>query len=238
MSRPPSTSRPDRVEPVLERGHDAEVAAAAAHGPEQVRIVRRRWRCAAARRRSRCRPTAGCRRSARSVRISQPMPPPSVSPAMPVVETTPPVVARPNACVSRSNSPQVRPASARARAPRRDRRGCPSSRDRSIIRPPSQTPLPAALWPPPRTDSSSSCSRAKLTAADDVGGAGAARDQRRARGRSCRSRPCAPARSPRARGASPRPATCSPEPQPRRLPGRSCQFLLPADRPSPASLAP
>ena len=49
------------------------------------------------------------------LRCSQPMPPPSVSPAIPVVETAPPVVASPNACVSRSNSPQVRPAWAWAR---------------------------------------------------------------------------------------------------------------------------
>src|SRR6202043_1586306 len=32
--------------------------------------------------------------------INQPSPPPRVSPAMPVVETTPPVLARPKACVS------------------------------------------------------------------------------------------------------------------------------------------
>ena len=32
--------------------------------------------------------------------ISQPRPPPSVSPPIPVLETVPPVVASPNACVS------------------------------------------------------------------------------------------------------------------------------------------
>ena len=36
--------------------------------------------------------------------ISQPRPPPRVSPAMPVFDTVPPVVASPNACVSRSSS--------------------------------------------------------------------------------------------------------------------------------------
>jgi hypothetical protein len=41
-------------------------------------------------------------------RASQPQPPPRVSPAMPVVEMAPPVVARPKTWVSRSNSPQVR----------------------------------------------------------------------------------------------------------------------------------
>ena len=46
--------------------------------------------------------------------MSQPRPPPSVRPAMPVVETTPPVVASPWSCVSRLNSFQVRPPCARA----------------------------------------------------------------------------------------------------------------------------
>ena len=60
--------------------------------------------------------------------------------------------------------------------------------DRSISRPPSQTALPAMLWPPPRTASSRSCSRANLTALHHVGGAQAAHDERRACGRSSRSR--------------------------------------------------
>ena len=38
------------------------------------------------------------------------MPPPSVRPATPVCVTIPPVVARPNAWVSRSSSPQSTPA--------------------------------------------------------------------------------------------------------------------------------
>ena len=48
-------------------------------------------------------------------RSSQPLPLPRVRPARPVVVTRPPVVASPNACVSRSNSPQFTPAWARAR---------------------------------------------------------------------------------------------------------------------------
>src|SRR5207302_1976742 len=96
--------------------------------------------------------------------IAQPSPPPRVSPAMPVVETTPPVVARPKACVSRLNSPQVRPGSARAV------RLTGSTLtlfigDRSIIRPPSHTALPVMLWPPPFTDTSMPWARAKRTAA-------------------------------------------------------------------------
>ena len=47
------------------------------------------------------------------------MPPPSVSPAMPVVETAPPVTARPCSCVSRSRSPQVAPPCARTVRPTR-----------------------------------------------------------------------------------------------------------------------
>ena len=41
------------------------------------------------------------------------MPPPSVRPAMPVLETAPPVVARPNACVS---TVELAPRQARLRA--------------------------------------------------------------------------------------------------------------------------
>ena len=48
------------------------------------------------------------------LRSSQPLPLPSVRPAMPVVENRPPVTASPKACVSRSKSPHVAPPSARA----------------------------------------------------------------------------------------------------------------------------
>ena len=60
------------------------------------------------------------------LRRTQPKPPPSVRPAMPVVETSPPVVASPNSCVSRSKSPQVTPGRARA-FERRGRCGRPSA---------------------------------------------------------------------------------------------------------------
>ncbi len=42
-----------------------------------------------------------------TLRISQPMPPPSVNPAIPVVDTSPPVTASPNAWVSWSKSAHV-----------------------------------------------------------------------------------------------------------------------------------
>ena len=111
------------------------------------------------------------------LRLSQPKPPPSVSPAMPVVELMPSGVARPNACASRSNSPSVAPGSTRAvRAAASTRTDFIS--DRSSIRPPSHTALPAMLCPPPRTATSRSRAAAKRTAAatsaagrtDDRGG--------------------------------------------------------------------
>src|SRR4051794_3452662 len=43
------------------------------------------------------------------LRSSQPMPPPSVNPPRPVLETRPPVTASPNCCVSWSKSFQVAP---------------------------------------------------------------------------------------------------------------------------------
>ena len=46
-------------------------------------------------------------------RSSQPLPLPSVRPAIPVVEKRPPVTARPCVCVAASNSPHVSPAWAR-----------------------------------------------------------------------------------------------------------------------------
>jgi hypothetical protein len=46
-------------------------------------------------------------------RSSQPLPVPVVNPTRPVVVTRPPVTASPKACVSRSSSPQFRPAWAR-----------------------------------------------------------------------------------------------------------------------------
>src|ERR1700756_2322201 len=75
---------------------------------------------------------------------SQPRPPPNVNPAIPVVETTPPVLAKQKACVSRLYSPQVRPASARAVRPTGSTLTLFIG-DRSIISPPSQTALPVML---------------------------------------------------------------------------------------------
>ena len=80
---------PDLVQPEQERGDDAEVAAASAERPEQVRVLvgaradrSRRWR-------ARPRPRAGCRSSARTCGSGGRVPPPSVSPPTPVVEMIP-----------------------------------------------------------------------------------------------------------------------------------------------------
>jgi len=97
-------------------------------------------------------------------RLSQPKPPPSANPPMPVWEMTPPGVAKPNSCTSRSKSPQRHPPPATATFALGST--CtPRNLDRSMTIPPSQVPLPAALWPPPRTAAGRSCSRANRTAA-------------------------------------------------------------------------
>ena len=91
------------------------------------------------------------------------MPPPSVSPPMPVVEMMPPGTASPKAWVAWSTSPQVHPPSARTVRFFGSTR-TPFMRDRSMTSPSSHTPKPGALWLPPRTASVSSFSRAKFTA--------------------------------------------------------------------------
>ena len=105
--------RADRVQPVLERRDDAEVAAAAAQAPEQLG---RSCSLAETRSPSAVTTSAASRLStvAPCLRISQPMPPPSVSPAMPVWVTMPPAVASPCACVAASSSPHRTPPPARA----------------------------------------------------------------------------------------------------------------------------
>ena len=112
------------------------------------------------------------------LRISQPMPPLSVRPAMPTAATSPPGVASPCSCAPALYSPQVRPASADATR----RSGSTSSRfiaERSTTSPRSTVPYPAGLWPPPRTASGRSWLRAKLDGLDDVGDLVRTHDQRR-----------------------------------------------------------
>ena len=78
------------------------------------------------------------------LRWSQPMPPPRVNPATPVVEIRPPVVASPCSAVAASRSAQVAPGCADAiRRPT----STPIFRigERSITTPPSQVLSPATL---------------------------------------------------------------------------------------------
>ncbi len=86
-----------------------------------------------------------------------------MSPATPVLEIRPPVVASPNAWVRRSNSDHVAPAPQRA-----VRSGASTvtrlSARRSMTTPPSLTPSPATEWPPPRTATGSSDPRAYASA--------------------------------------------------------------------------
>ena len=99
-----------------------------------------------------------------AVRDSHPMPPPRVSPPTPVWLMTPPGVASPCIWVAPSRSAHVVP------PPQRARRASASTTTarmalRSIIRPPSHTPWPAKLCPPPRTAISRPSARPKATAA-------------------------------------------------------------------------
>src|SRR6185436_3557490 len=98
------------------------------------------------------------------VRSVQPLPLPSVRPAIPVVVIRPPVVASPKTWVSRSNSPHVTPPAAHAvRAA--GSTNTPFIGVRSITTPSSQVEYPGTLWPPPRTATSRPLSRASATAA-------------------------------------------------------------------------
>ncbi len=187
--------RPNRVEPVLERGDDAEVAAAAAQRPEQVGVLASRWR--SSRRPSAVTTSAESRLSQvrPCVRRSQPRPPPSVRPAMPVVETMPPGAARPKRL---GLAVDVAPGSAAVGAggaARRDRRATPriarevdhqaTVADAEARRRCGRRPAPPASRP---------CSRAKRTRGNDVGDAGSAGRSGPVGGRSCRSRPAGPRR--------------------------------------------
>ena len=146
----------------LQSRRDAEVSASAAQPPEKLGVVIRAARTtvpsgvttSAATRLSHVRPCCAVR---------WPMPPPKVSPATPVVPTTPPGVTSPKACVAESKSSHVAPPWERAIL------ASPSTStlrmsERSITSPPSRTQWPAGLCPPPRTATSSPCTRAKSKA--------------------------------------------------------------------------
>ena len=97
------------------------------------------------------------------VRLSQPNPPPSVRPAIPVVELMPVGTARARAWVAASRSPNVAPGS--TRAVRASGSTCTAFiLLNEITRPPSHIAFPAMLWPAPKMASRSPCSAANLTA--------------------------------------------------------------------------
>ena len=83
---------------------------------------------------------------------------------MPVVETAPPVTARPWAPAAALSSFHVAPPCAVTVA-RSGSTTMPRMSARLIITPPSVTARPATLWPPPRTDTSSPLRRASASAA-------------------------------------------------------------------------
>ena len=95
---------------------------------------------------------------------SQPTPPPRVKPATPVLDTTPAGTARPKTCGFTIQLPEQHAGLTRARRSLGST-WMPFMRDRSITIPPSHSARPPTLWPPPRTATSSPCSRAKRTAA-------------------------------------------------------------------------
>ena len=126
--------------------------------------------------------------------MSQPMPPPSVSPAMPVVETTATggrqTVKRRR---HRLNSRQREPGLARTvRSAGVDVDAFIG--ERSIISPPSVTARPATPWPPPRTAISRPAVAGEIDGGDDIGRRQAPGDERRVACRSCRCGAAGPRR--------------------------------------------
>ena len=106
------------------------------------------------------------------------MPPPSVRPPTPVLETKPLGVASPKGCVAWSTSPHTQPPS--TRTVRLAASTCmPFMRERSTTRPSSTVPRPGPLWPPPRTARVSLLLAGKIDRADDIGDIHAADDERR-----------------------------------------------------------
>ena len=91
------------------------------------------------------------------------MPPPSVRPPTPVCETTPTGQTSPCACAAVSSPARCEPPPTRAvRAS--GSTSTPRIAARSITIPSSHVERPGMLWPPQRTATTSSCSRAKRSA--------------------------------------------------------------------------
>ena len=134
----------DLVQLEFERCRHTEVAAAAAQAPEQVRVISVAGDDEFPIGADEVRRRSGCRMPSPCLPINQPRPPPRVKPETPVFDTVPPVVARPNACVSRSKSAHRAPACTCAVCARGSTR-MPCMRVRSITSPSSHIASPAAL---------------------------------------------------------------------------------------------
>ena len=168
------------MEAELELGDDAEVAAAAAHSPEEVGVLRRARLHELALGGDQVHATSSWSIVSPYLRWSQPMPPPERQSRDAGVRDDP---ARRREPERLGLAVELAPAARRpapARCAPRDRRGSLSSGARSITMPPSQTDRPGKLWPPPRTATCRSVALARPQRRDHVGDAGAARDQRRA----------------------------------------------------------
>jgi hypothetical protein len=100
----------------------------------------------------------------RVLALHQPIPPPSVSPATPVLEISLPVLARPCSAVAASKSAQMAPGCTIATR-RSASTATPRSADRSMTTPPSQLDSAATLWLPARTANGTPASRVRAMAA-------------------------------------------------------------------------
>ena len=198
---PAEHERSDRVEAVLEARRDAEVAAAAAQAPRTARRSRSSLHV-------RVRPSAVTRSTDSRLshespkrRVSHPKPPPSVRPAMPVVEMTPPGVARPTRLGRvRRSAPQVVPpprAGRPAAGVDLDRRSSATGRPRSRRR---TCPCPPRCGRRPGPRRGCRARGRTATAAATSAGVVAPRDRRPDACRSWRSRRRGARRSRRRRG--------------------------------------
>ena len=162
----------------LERRDDAEVAAGAAHGPEEILVL------------GRARPAqlavGGDDVDREQVVDRQPVLAAQVADA--AVERQAGDARRRHDAAGHREAEQLRlavdvaPGRAALDAHASASSGStwtPRIRDRSITRPPSFTALPATLWPPPLIDSGRSCSRAKFTASTTSAAPVRLHDQRR-----------------------------------------------------------
>jgi hypothetical protein len=146
VQEPACQHRTEGVGPVLEGVDDAEVPASAPEPPEEVVVL-----LLAGTQEPPVRGDYVCREEVVAgetmLAVESAETAHKGEPAMPVIETTPNGVASPNACVSRSKSPRVRPGWALA-VRRAGSTLTPFMGERSSISPPSHTALPATLWPP------------------------------------------------------------------------------------------